>query len=122
MRRRGVNPAEMLGRRVARAARLPMVGGLRLVRQPQDQAALSQDGRAANLRDSMSFNAPRGQGGPLIIFDDVVTTGATILEAARAIRAAPGAPLVAGFCVFAETLRKRSPDEPKGSMFSPQAK
>lgn len=121
MRRRGVNPAEVLGRRVARAARIPMVSGLTLIRQPRDQATLGQEERADNLRNSMRFDPPRGQARPLIIFDDVVTTGATILEASRAIGAAGPPQTVVGFCVFAETLRKRSPNPPNGSMFSAQA-
>jgi len=109
MARRGLNPALQLCKRVARAARLPVVGGLRLERQPQDQAALSQQERAANLRDSMRFEPPQAFRRPLIIFDDVVTTGATLLEARRAVQAADSTLRVAGFCVFAETLRKWPP-------------
>ena len=121
MVRRGLNPALQLCKLVARAARLPVVGGLELVRQPEDQAGLNQAERAANLRDSMRFTAARGLDRELIIFDDVVTTGATLLEAARAIRAAEPSLRVAGFCVFAETLRKLPPVDSNGSMFSAQA-
>ncbi|OXE35355.1 MAG: hypothetical protein CGW95_14360 [Phenylobacterium zucineum] len=121
MARRGVNPALLLCKRVARAAGLPMIGGLNLVRQPRDQAALGLEGRAANLRDSMRFDPPRGFDREVILFDDVVTTGATLLEARRAVEAAGAGLRVSGFCVLAETLRKSPPSHPNESMFSPQA-
>jgi predicted amidophosphoribosyltransferase len=46
----------------------------------------------------------RVAGRQVIIFDDVVTTGATILEASRAVTAAGGN--VIGFLAFAETILK----------------
>jgi len=119
MAKRGVNPALLLCKRVARAAGLPVVGGLSLVRQPNDQAALGLEERAANLRDSMRFIAPPDFEQEVILFDDVVTTGATLLEAQRAIETA--GVRVAGFCVLAETLRKSQPPERNESMFSAQA-
>jgi predicted amidophosphoribosyltransferase len=48
----------------------------------------------------MVFHPPPRRA-PIILVDDVLTTGATLLEADRAIREAGGD--VAGFCVFAET-------------------
>jgi orotate phosphoribosyltransferase len=46
----------------------------------------------------------RVSGRQVIILDDVVTTGSTILEAARAVAAAGG--IVVGFLGFAETILK----------------
>jgi predicted amidophosphoribosyltransferase len=50
------------------------------------------------LADSRVF------GRQVILFDDVVTTGSTILEAGRAVELAGGT--VIGFLAFAETILK----------------
>ena len=51
------------------------------------------------------------QGKRVLLVDDIVTTGSSLVEAARAIRAA-GAQVV-GFATLAETILKISPPEPK---------
>ena len=61
---------------------------LHLTRQPRDQAGLSAQERRANLTGALACGtAPRT---PIVIVDDIVTTGATLVEAARALRAAGG--------------------------------
>lgn len=106
-RTRGFDLNAMLVRRVARQLGVPVDLGLRFTRQPLDQRRLDETERLANLEGAMRFT-PSGAGAPLILIDDVVTTGATLGEAARAIAAAGGNLL--GFCVFAETrLRRDSP-------------
>ncbi len=62
-----------------------VVRALRLVRQPADQHDLGPAARRRNVARSMhAAHQPRG---PVVLVDDVVTTGATLLEAARALRA-----------------------------------
>ncbi len=100
LRNRGCDLNQMLLRRVARWAGLPRHRGLRFERQPADQRGLDQAARFENLTGTMVFHPPLIRA-PIILVDDVLTTGATLLEADRAIREAGG--LVAGFCVFAET-------------------
>jgi predicted amidophosphoribosyltransferase len=59
---------------------------LRLVREPRDQAGLDAAERAINLAGAMETeSAPRGM---IVIVDDIVTTGATMAEAHRALRVA----------------------------------
>jgi predicted amidophosphoribosyltransferase len=53
---------------------------------------------------------------PVLLLDDVVTTGATLLEARRAIEAA-GIPVV-GFATFAETPSLRDAKEQKKAYVS----
>lgn len=69
------------------------------------QKGLGRGARAQRVRGSMRVKSglrPPDLGGrPCIIVDDVLTTGATLAEAARAVRAAGG--LVAGAVVLAAT-------------------
>lgn len=66
-------------------------GLLRMRRQTRDQADLGARERATNLAGAYVASAPRTSSGPareVVVLDDVVTTGATLREAVRALRAA----------------------------------
>ena len=79
---RGYDPVRLLARR-------PTLRALRVARETADQKGLGVDERAANragyLQPTRSLDALR-----VVVVDDVMTTGATIDEAARAIRSAGG--------------------------------
>jgi ComF family protein len=84
-RRRGYDPVALLCRKAGFApARV-----LRATRATASQKTLGSAGRAHNLHESMSARFPLG-GRRFILVDDVVTTGATLAEAARAVREAGG--------------------------------
>jgi len=92
-RDRGFNQSEVLARLVARDGGPPLrTGLLRRVRATAQQAKLDDPGaRAANLRDAFgSVRRADDAAGrcPLIVVDDVVTSGATVLAAAGALREA----------------------------------
>ncbi len=101
VRRRGVNLGTMLAARVSRQCGLPVSRGLKLVRRTADQRSLGAEQRFANLQGSMRFE-PKGEQ-LLVIIDDVTTTGATILEAYRAV-GETGSTAV-GFVTFAHTKK-----------------
>lgn len=96
MRRRGYRPVALL----ARHAGVPLVNGLRFARQPLDQVRLGRRERDVNLRSAM-IAARFVEGRRVLIVDDVLTTGATLTEAARALSDA-GAEVV-GAAVLART-------------------
>ena len=102
VRRRGVNLGAMLAARVSRQSGFPVCRGLKLVRDTADQRTLGAEQRFANLHGSMRFEPQSGRG--LVIIDDVTTTGATILEAHRAVTDAGGH--VFGFITFAHTKKE----------------
>lgn len=80
-----------------------------------DQAGLDHLQRAANLERAIEMQ-PRWRGGisgvSVLLVDDVLTTGATLTEGARALRVA-GARHVAATTVAA-TQRRGIPDGPDG--------
>lgn len=102
-RRRGYHPTGMVLAR-SRALAPPLWRALRLTRQTADQAALGTVERAGNRAGSL-VASPRVRGRRCVIVDDIVTSGATIAEAARAIRAAGGS--IAGAAAVARTPRRR---------------
>lgn len=74
------------------------VTGMSLGRVVLDQRSLDRQGRLTNVANS--FKVPGQIRGPVLLFDDVLTTGATIRELHRAAIAA--GVQVAGACVIAE--------------------
>lgn len=114
-RARGDVPVEVLARRAARLLEpVPtVVGALRVTRDTADQAGLSAGARAGNLAGAYAVRpaaAPALAGRAVVLVDDVVTTGATLAEAHRALRAA-GLPVV-GAAVLAATRRRSHPVAP----------
>jgi len=73
---------------------------LRLQRARADQAGLGREARRANADGALEA-VRRLDGRRFLLVDDVVTTGATLAEATRAVLAAGGA--VEGIAVLAET-------------------
>ncbi len=90
---RGYNQALELARRLAPGERL-LRGVLRRVRDTDPQSTLDREDRAANLRHAFAVDPARAatiRGRRLLLVDDVMTSGATLHEAARVLRAAGAA-------------------------------
>lgn len=105
-RRRGYRVVELVARR----------GGLRCTRlltpsrTTVDQRGLSREERRRNVAHAL--RARGAEGLRVIVIDDVVTTGATLGEAMRALR--EGGADVVGAATIAATARRRAP----GSFFA----
>lgn len=126
VRRRGDAPLELLTRaavaRLARADReIILSPALRLGRRVADQAGLDRRQRAGNLERAMQVQPrwlPAIRGASCLLVDDVVTTGATLVEAARALSAG-GAGYVAAATVAATQRRAPLLDETSGGEDAP---
>ncbi len=113
VRARGEATTELLARRAAMraglASRTVVVSGLRHARRVDDQARLDSAARAANLAGAFAVRAGDAaylRGRPVLLVDDVVTTGATLAEGARAARAV-GAHVLGAAVVAATSRRPR---------------
>lgn len=115
-RRRGDDPVAALARAATDAAGvlpgLVVVPALVHTRRVADQAHLDRRSRARNLAGSMAVGvAWHGvvRGATCVVVDDVVTTGATLAEAARALHDAGARHVVAATCA---TTPRRALDPP----------
>ena len=109
-RDRGFDQADLLARAVARQLDRPCVSVLARGPAPP-QTGLSRDGR----RRGPPFAVPRPDVVPAIVLlvDDVITTGATLESAARALRDA-GAREVHGLAAGRTPLRRTTVTDPMG--------
>ena len=84
--KRGFTPMLLLAQAISnRIPRLKVLNALSFSRDVKDQVGLSASERIANLAMSMRLNQ-KVAGKICYLLDDVVTTGATALEAARVLR------------------------------------
>ncbi len=90
LRERGYNQAALLGRAAAATWGIPWVPDLlERGRATRPQARLAEKKRAANVADAFRAVQPGWvQGRDWVLVDDVCTTGATLLAAARVLTAA----------------------------------
>ncbi|MCG8275157.1 ComF family protein [Stenotrophomonas sp. NLF4-10] len=86
LRQRGYDQALELARPLARHLQLPLLAGLRRVRATAAQSELDAATRRRNLRAAFVAAGPLPPHVALV--DDVMTTGATLHAAARALRRA----------------------------------
>jgi ComF family protein len=86
-RERGYNQSERLATALSASARIPTEDALERRRDTRPQVGLTADERVRNVAGA--FAARRSLSGQsVLLIDDVLTTGATLLDCARACRLA----------------------------------
>ncbi len=101
-RERGFNQSEILARRLADLLHIELnTEILKRVRPTTQQARLEESQRLENVKDAFglaNIGGPSLSGKAILLVDDIVTTGATIYEAARPLQSEDPA-LVDVFCL-----------------------
>lgn len=93
-RDRGFNQAALLARAAGGALQWPVLAGLERVRATPHQVGLTAAERALNLEEAFAWRGKTPPpGGPLVLVDDVYTSGATMRACAEALCAAGGGPV-----------------------------
>jgi predicted amidophosphoribosyltransferase len=114
VRQRGHDPLRRITKAAVRSLRrqgidVRLADALRAVRRPDDQAGLSAERRTANLDGAFGLRSRWAETlthQPVLLVDDVITTGSTLTEACRALESS-GVPVL-GCAVLAAT-RRHSP-------------
>jgi len=103
--RRGYNQAELLAKEFAKELKLPPPKALMYeARKTEKQARLSAEKRKANLLGAI--RAKKGaeiKGKNILVVDDIITTGSTLSECARALKTAGSGKV---YCVTAAKTEK----------------
>jgi len=91
-RARGFNQSAVLAKIVSQQTGIPLVSGLERIRFTPSQTQFHRPQRIENLRFAFKMRqTERVQNRHLLLIDDVLTTGSTVHECARALKAAGAA-------------------------------
>ena len=88
LKKRGYNQSELLARHFSEATGVPIVCALTKKKESKEQRTLSREARKKNLSNCFSADKKAVCGKTLLLIDDVITTGATLDEAAATLKKA----------------------------------
>ena len=95
IRRRGFDHAFLLAKEVARVSGGHVWHPLHVIRRVKDQTQLTHQERLTNLAGSYALRSGNAPGEKIVLIDDLVTTGASLREAIRALHEAQIQPIQA---------------------------
>lgn len=86
---RGFNQADMIAERLSTITGVPVKNILQRVRNTKQQSLLPKDQRTKNVKNAFRVrNSALTAGKKIVLVDDVVTTGATIIECSKTLKEA----------------------------------
>lgn len=112
-RKRGYDQSRLLAKYTAAELGLPLSEGLVKVRGTRTQHELNAGERRENLRSAYRCREDM-TGRAVLLVDDIVTTGSSLAECARALREA-GAAKVCGVCAAETPHKPQKGDETHGN-------
>jgi ComF family protein len=89
LKKRTFNQSALVGKLIAAKLGLPFVRALTRMRPTPSQTELSHSARRKNVKDAFAVRRPQAvKGRQVLLVDDVITSGATASECAKALKAA----------------------------------
>ena len=90
LRERGYNQSELIAKEIANQMKLPLYSnGLIKNKLTQNQSTLDKYGRSVNVRNAFEIlNDKELKGKRILLVDDIITTGATVNECSKILKAA----------------------------------
>lgn len=102
---RGFDPPLEIAKELSKQIHRPVSQLLTRKKYTQQQARLDQQDRRENMKDCFElFEEKNIQGKKILLVDDIVTSGSTLLEATRILNTAES---VNGFCLMRSELRNK---------------
>lgn len=92
---RGFNQSELIAREISNLCNWPLDLNLKKKKKSKEQAGLTEKERVNNQKDVFVWQGQSLQGKMVIIIDDIITSGATISEAAKVLKAVGANSIVA---------------------------
>lgn len=88
LRKRGYNHAQLLAEGLSAKLDLPVVDCLKRIKETKSQFGLNLKDRKENLKNAFAIipNSPITQHPNILLVDDILTTGLTLLEGARILK------------------------------------
>lgn len=113
-RKQGYDHSQLLAKYVAKNLGLPLTEALEKVRRTETQHSLDAKARKSNLRNAYRVKG-NWTGQAVLLVDDIVTTGSTLIECAQTLRAS-GAEVraVCAADTSSERWKERKGDETHG--------
>lgn len=85
---RGFNQSDMIAVNLSRITGAPVKNILQRVRNTKQQSLLPKDQRTKNVKNAFRVRGGGAEGKKIVLVDDVVTTGATIIECSKTLKEA----------------------------------
>lgn len=88
LRKRGYNHAKLLAEGLSKNLNLKLIDVLQRTKETKSQFGLTLKQRKENIKDAFTIspNNPITQSPDILLIDDILTTGSTLLEAARILK------------------------------------
>jgi ComF family protein len=106
LRERGYNQSELIARGLSERTGVPLRTDLvRRTRFTQTQTALSLGERKKNMEDAFEYRSPKAyevKGKTIVLIDDIITTGSTVVSCAEILKRAGAREIIAASAALAQ--------------------